>query len=83
MLRSLYVCRVWDGMHNKTKRLLDEITDNTEMEIDTSLFQSPVVRNLIMEIVSNLHQGNIMFTDATFLYLYYLDALREPQFSWR
>ena len=68
-------------MHNKTKRLLDEITDNTEMEIDTLLFQFPVVRNLIMEIVRSLHQGNIMFTDATFLYLCNIDALREPQFS--
>ena len=68
-------------MHNKTKRLLDEITDNTEMEIDTLLFQFPVVRNLIMEIVRSLHQGNIMFTDATFLYLCDIDALREPQFS--
>ena len=68
-------------MHSKTKRLLDEITDNTEIEIDTSLFRSPVVRNLIMEIVSNWHQGNIMFTDATFLYMCDLDALQKPQFS--
>ena len=59
----------------------DAITDNIEIEIDTSLFQSPVVRDLIMEIVSNLHQGNIVFTDATFLHQCDLDALEEPQFS--